>query len=176
MAQYVGKRFNVPVAGDEVVIVIGLSSIPLQELERGLARGLVLGLLVGERLDLLAERRDARAVGPHQAERAGAALGHRPGQVGHAGLGPFEITTRGRRRGGARMPGFASDRIAAGEIKAGLAARGVNISVSSHALLDFRARGITALARASVHCFNTEDEVDGVVAAVGDFQVAATLG
>ena len=62
---------------------------------------------------------------------------------------------------------FASDRIAAGEIKAGLAARGVNISVSSHALLDFRARGITALARASVHCFNTEDEVDRVVAAVG---------
>jgi selenocysteine lyase/cysteine desulfurase len=61
---------------------------------------------------------------------------------------------------------FTLDRLAAPQVKAALGAQGIHISVSSLALLDFRARGITALARASVHAFNTEEEVDRVVAAV----------
>jgi cysteine desulfurase / selenocysteine lyase len=38
----------------------------------------------------------------------------------------------------------------------------INVSVSSAAStrLDMEARGLTALVRASVHCYNTEDEVD----------------
>ena len=42
-----------------------------------------------------------------------------------------------------------------------LAARGVNVSVtvSRSALIDFGERGLSALTRASVHYFNTEDEV-----------------
>ncbi len=61
---------------------------------------------------------------------------------------------------------FAKHPMEAGAIRAALSARGINVSVSSHALLDFQARGITALVRASVHAFNTEDEVDRVVAEV----------
>jgi len=56
------------------------------------------------------------------------------------------------------------------ETAARLAARSMNVSVSirSYAQLDFGARGIDALTRASVHYFNTEGEVDRFVMAVGD--------
>lgn len=49
-----------------------------------------------------------------------------------------------------------------------LAARAINVSVStaSYARLDFGARGLPAVTRASVHYFNTGDEVDRFVAAV----------
>jgi len=52
-----------------------------------------------------------------------------------------------------------------------LAARGMNISVSTgeHARLDLGARRIAALARASVHYFNTEAEVEAFCAAVAEF-------
>jgi selenocysteine lyase/cysteine desulfurase len=49
-----------------------------------------------------------------------------------------------------------------------LAERAINVSVSGRpfAQLDFAARGLDLLVRASVHYFNTEDEVDRFVAAV----------
>ncbi len=57
---------------------------------------------------------------------------------------------------------------AADALKARLAGLRMNVSVSrpSSTLLDFAARGIPEVVRASVHYYNTEDEVDRFVAAV----------
>jgi len=53
-------------------------------------------------------------------------------------------------------------------LKTRLARAGINVSVSrpSSTLLDFEARGVPDVVRASVHYYNTEDEVDRFVAAV----------
>jgi selenocysteine lyase/cysteine desulfurase len=70
---------------------------------------------------------------------------------------------------GARKCGivtFTCADLPAAAVQARLKAQGINVSVSSLAFLDFRARGITALVRASVHAFNTEDEVARVAEAV----------
>ena len=55
-----------------------------------------------------------------------------------------------------------------GDTQRRLAERAINVSVSGRAFaqLDFGARGLDGLVRASVHYFNTEDEVDRFVAAV----------
>jgi cysteine desulfurase/selenocysteine lyase len=51
--------------------------------------------------------------------------------------------------------------VAAGEVKRRLAARAINVTVSraASARFDFEARGLTELVRASVHYYNSEDEV-----------------
>jgi selenocysteine lyase/cysteine desulfurase len=70
---------------------------------------------------------------------------------------------------GARKCGivtFACAGRSAGAVRAALKARGIIVSVSSLALLDFRARGITALVRASPHAFNSEDEIAELAEAV----------
>ncbi len=64
----------------------------------------------------------------------------------------------------------------AAEVAAGLAARGINVSVSSVALIDFEERGLEALVRASVHYFNTEEEVARMVAAVADVSERGRFG
>ena len=48
--------------------------------------------------------------------------------------------------------------------------QGINVSTSGllSARLDFPERGIEQVVRASVHYYNTEEEVDELVAAVGD--------
>ncbi len=53
-------------------------------------------------------------------------------------------------------------------LKTRLGRAGINVSVSrpSSTLLDFEARGVPDVVRASVHYYNTEDEVDRFVAAV----------
>jgi selenocysteine lyase/cysteine desulfurase len=53
-------------------------------------------------------------------------------------------------------------------IQASLARQAINISVSSGSstLLDMGPRELPQIARASVHYYNTEDEVDRAVAAV----------
>jgi selenocysteine lyase/cysteine desulfurase len=53
----------------------------------------------------------------------------------------------------------------ASEVKAALAAHAVNVSVSSRSstLLDMDARGLTEVVRASVHYYNTEEEVEHLV-------------
>ena len=51
-----------------------------------------------------------------------------------------------------------------------LSANNVNISVStstSGSMVDFQARGIESLSRASLHYFNTEAEIDRVVELLG---------
>ncbi|WP_437779928.1 aminotransferase class V-fold PLP-dependent enzyme [Sorangium sp. So ce1097] len=53
-------------------------------------------------------------------------------------------------------------------VKARLRAQAIHVSVSTAAgtLLDFQARGIPDLVRASVHCYNDESEIDRFVAAL----------
>jgi selenocysteine lyase/cysteine desulfurase len=72
----------------------------------------------------------------------------------------------GRRRSG--IVTFTVDRVDATEVHAALGARGVNTSVSpvEYAQLDLPARGLSGLVRASVHYYNTEDEVDRLVQGV----------
>ena len=54
------------------------------------------------------------------------------------------------------------------EIKALLAEQGINVSVTKAAstLLDMNARGLTEMVRASVHYYNTEDEIDRLASAL----------
>lgn len=54
------------------------------------------------------------------------------------------------------------------DVAAAVRARGINISTSlaTSTLLDFTARGLTAVNRAAVHYYNTEDEVDRLLAAL----------
>ncbi|WP_158043910.1 aminotransferase class V-fold PLP-dependent enzyme [Skermanella pratensis] len=57
---------------------------------------------------------------------------------------------------------------AAAEIKRDLAARGINVSVTAapSTRLDMEARGLGEMVRASVHYYNTEEEIDRLVAAL----------
>jgi selenocysteine lyase/cysteine desulfurase len=73
----------------------------------------------------------------------------------------------GRRRSG--IVTFTVEGVDATEVHAALAARGINTSVSpvEYAQLDLPARGLPGLVRASVHYYNTEEEVDRVVHEVG---------
>ncbi len=63
---------------------------------------------------------------------------------------------------------FTVDGCSATEVKSALARETVNVSISdaASARLDLDPRGITALIRASVHYFNSEDEIDLLVATV----------
>jgi cysteine desulfurase/selenocysteine lyase len=65
---------------------------------------------------------------------------------------------------------FDADGARAGEIKAALARRGFNVTVSTRTstLLDMDARRVAEVVRASVHCYNTEDECDRLVKAVAE--------
>jgi selenocysteine lyase/cysteine desulfurase len=53
-------------------------------------------------------------------------------------------------------------------VQASLAAVGVNVSIVSapSARLDLESRGIDEMIRASVHYFNTDDEIERLVATV----------
>lgn len=57
---------------------------------------------------------------------------------------------------------FTVEGLAAGEMKRALAARGINVSVSpaEYTLLDMASRSLPEVVRASVHYYNTEEEVD----------------
>ena len=57
---------------------------------------------------------------------------------------------------------FTIDRLAATDLQAGLAAQGINVSVSraGSARFDLDRRGLTELVRASIHYYNTEEEID----------------
>jgi len=59
----------------------------------------------------------------------------------------------------------------ADDIKGMLASKKINVSVSdgSGSLISFEQRGITQLVRTSVHYFNTEDEIDQLVAEIKSF-------
>jgi selenocysteine lyase/cysteine desulfurase len=63
---------------------------------------------------------------------------------------------------------FTVDGLAAGAVKAALAARRINVTVSgaSSTRLDMEARGIGEVVRASVHYYNTEEEIARFCAAL----------
>jgi selenocysteine lyase/cysteine desulfurase len=63
---------------------------------------------------------------------------------------------------------FTIDGVDEFELAASLRAQHINISVSTidFARYDFEARGLTAVARASVHYYNTEEELARLVDAV----------
>ena len=63
---------------------------------------------------------------------------------------------------------FTIDGVDPYELAARLRAEQINISVSTidFARYDFEARGLDAVARASVHYYNTDDELDRLVAAL----------
>ena len=58
----------------------------------------------------------------------------------------------------------------AARVKTALGTKGINVSTSTlnSARLDFPERGLTELVRASVHYYNTEDEIDRLVDAVSE--------
>ncbi|HKL89526.1 MAG TPA: aminotransferase class V-fold PLP-dependent enzyme, partial [Salinibacter sp.] len=82
----------------------------------------------------------------------------------------FGVTVHdvGRVRSG--ITTFSAKQMSAGEIQAALRERDVNVSVStpSSTRLDAEARSLPDLVRASVHYYNTEDEIDRFVSALRD--------
>ena len=72
---------------------------------------------------------------------------------------------------GARQCGivtFTIDGVPCEDVRRHVAARGVNVSVSvaDYARLDMPTRGLTDLVRASVHYYNTHDEIDRLIQAL----------
>jgi len=74
----------------------------------------------------------------------------------------------GRKKGG--IVTFTKEGCSAGEIKAGLSQRRINVSVSgaSSTLYDMSARGLRELVRASVHYVNNAAELDRLIGAVAE--------
>ena len=79
------------------------------------------------------------------------------------------VTVRDLGRQRAAIVTFTIESKPADTVVAGLAGHGINASVSrvGSTRLDMEARGLEALVRLSPHYFNTEDEIDRAVAAVG---------
>ena len=76
-----------------------------------------------------------------------------------AGIPGVTVHDKGRVKGG--IVTFSVDRRTAPEIKAALAARSINVSTTTaaSALIDMQQRGLDEIVRASVHYFNTEEEI-----------------
>lgn len=83
-----------------------------------------------------------------------------------AGADGVQVHDQGRRRCG--IVTFTVDGVAAHEIQARLSQHGVNLSVSllDHARLDLPERGLPDLVRASVHYYNTDEELEQLLAAL----------
>jgi cysteine desulfurase/selenocysteine lyase len=81
-------------------------------------------------------------------------------------LNGVHLHDQGQRRCG--IVTFTVDGVPAQDVRRRLAARGVNTSVSSagSARLDLPRRGLSELVRASVHYYNTDDELDRLVNAL----------
>lgn len=125
--------------------------------ENNIAAQLGLGVAVDYALDLGIEAIEARVTALAADLRA--RLGEIPGVT---------AADVGRRRCGI-VTFFVSGR-PAGEVKAALAARGINCSVSgpSSTLLDATARNLPDLVRTSVHYYNSEAEIAACAEAVAE--------
>ncbi len=79
-----------------------------------------------------------------------------------------EIRDQGERRSG--IVTFTTEREAPGDLVARLRRQRINISSTprTYAQLDLGERGLEAVARASVHYFNTDDEIDRFCSAVAE--------
>jgi selenocysteine lyase/cysteine desulfurase len=83
-----------------------------------------------------------------------------------AGVPGVQVHDQGIRRCG--IVTFTVDGVPAAEVRRRLAAAGVNTSVSgaTSAQFDLPSRGLSELVRASVHYYNTEEELDQLIAAL----------
>jgi cysteine desulfurase/selenocysteine lyase len=81
-------------------------------------------------------------------------------------LDGVQVHDQGRRKCG--IVTFTVDGVPAQDVQQRLAERGVNVSVSlvDYARLDLPTRGLPDLARASLHYYNTEDEIDRLLDAL----------
>ncbi len=72
---------------------------------------------------------------------------------------------------------FASDRVSPWEIQERLRTRSINVAITQtrHSRLDMEARGLDSLVRASVHYYNTEDEIARMGLELARLQEAASL-
>jgi selenocysteine lyase/cysteine desulfurase len=63
---------------------------------------------------------------------------------------------------------FQKQGLEAADIAKRLATKAINVSVTTlpYAQLDLRARGLSSLVRASVHYFNTDNEIDRFAEAI----------
>lgn len=79
------------------------------------------------------------------------------------------VRDRGARKGG--IVTFTHDRVPAPDMLAPLRAQGINTSVATAhwAPRDFAERGLPPMLRASVHAYNTEEELDRFAAAIAAF-------
>lgn len=116
-----------------------------------------LGVAIDYALDRGLEAIEARVT--TLAERLRARLGELPGVT---------VRDQGVRRCG--IVTFTVERHEPEAIRLALAARHINVSVSeqSSTLLDLGARGLPSMVRASVHYYNTEDEIERLVEALGE--------
>jgi len=66
---------------------------------------------------------------------------------------------------------FTSEQMSGSEIKQKMATKQINVSASSGSgsLISFRQRGLTEVVRASVHYFNSEDEIDYFISTLRTF-------
>jgi selenocysteine lyase/cysteine desulfurase len=86
-----------------------------------------------------------------------------------AGIPGVQVCDQGRTR--CAIVSFVCRGLSPGAIKVALANQRINVSVSDApwTRIDMEARGIPALVRASVHYYNTDEEIDTVCAAVAAF-------
>ena len=83
-------------------------------------------------------------------------------------LDRVEVHDKGERRGG--IVTFTVDGVDADSVHSQLLARRINTSTSSpeRARIDLEPRGLPTVVRASTHYYNSEDEIDAVIAAVDE--------
>jgi cysteine desulfurase / selenocysteine lyase len=120
---------------------------------------------VAGRLGLGAAVRYARELGIDAIEARVTALAERLRGLLHDTRG-VRVHDRGARRCG--IVSLTVDGIGPGEVTSALAAQAINVSVSPghYTLLDMQARGLDELVRASVHYYNSEDEIDRAARAI----------
>lgn len=89
-------------------------------------------------------------------------------RTGLEALDRVEVHDKGARRGG--IVTFTVDGVDAASVQAQLTAKRINTSTSGpdRARLDLEPRGLPTVIRASMHYYNSEDEIDAVVAAVDE--------
>lgn len=140
-------------AGDD--IVVRDDARRFESWERSVANQLGLGRAVDDALTLGLEAIAARV------NALGASL-----RVQLASLPGLTLHDRGVERCG--IVTFTIDGVDVYELAAALRGQAINISVSTidFARYDFEARGLDAVARASVHYYNTEDELTRLVDAI----------
>ncbi len=141
------------IADDEYVIVD--SAKRFENWETNFAGKLGLGAAIDYALDVGIEAGSERL--------AALAVDLRAGLDSTDGV---NVHDKGTTRGG--IVTFTVDGVDANEVQATLSAQAMNTSTSTpgHARYDLADRGLPAVIRASVHYYNTEDEVNGFVSAV----------